>query len=240
MFPVGPAFWKGGAAAGNPYLANAIVLLHFNEASGAIAFTDKVTVNNPIVNFLNSGTRIATTNSFGPFSGTNSITCVGLNSGNNLQFIGNAGNANLLGSDFSIRAWVRPTNITGQQNVFGDLARNRYVIGLSAGQPYFECRQTGGTTLVQLIGSSALPVNTPAWIGVTRQGNVWTLWANGSSVASVTTAGSIAAVSSSNTMNVAGGIALAMSFVGQIAEVEGYKGVVLDLSVNPTAPFLPA
>ncbi|MEW5728020.1 MAG: LamG-like jellyroll fold domain-containing protein, partial [Pseudomonadota bacterium] len=123
--------------------------------------------------------------------------------------------------DFTIEAWVNPTDLTGTRPIVakGDFAATENLkLSLVNGQLTFDA--TDGTHSVALNAASALTAGTWAHVAVVRTGDYYELFVNGLGVANSTASGPIA-VSAIDPLSVGArlfddGTAMADGFIGQI------------------------
>lgn len=194
-----------------------VLLLHMNGSNGSTTFTDDYGKTITAV----GNAQISTAQSkFGGASGLFDGTgdCVTAPSGTDFDFSGN----------YTLETFARFTSFTSIRGLIARRASsavyapfNLYVD--STGKPGFASSLTGSAWTVNILSASSLSTGTWYHIAATRNGNVYTLWVDGTSVATTTVAGS--PMSSTSAVAIGAGASNAdFSLDGYLDEVRITKG----------------
>ena len=144
-------------------------------------------------------------------------------------------NLNMLGVDFTMECWIYLTATPGGSNgiaIFGKRATNSVVAGVGLGfgagllTPQLLTTVNGTAWGVNITSTIAVLLNAWAHVSVTRLGNIFTLWVNGGSGATVTLAGTIPTNTAAFTIGATSADGTA-PFNGYISNVRIVKGLAL-------------
>jgi hypothetical protein len=139
--------------------------------------------------------------SFQPFTPNNSYSTYGSGyfdgTGDYLSIPSNAALNNLTG-DFTIEAWIYLTGALGsyyfiftQTGATNATSNWDFIVnGNASGQLRFEAF-SGGTQIINLTGTSSVPVNAWTHVAVTRSGSTYTIWMNGISQGTASSASTV-------------------------------------------------
>lgn len=200
------------------YQANIPMLLHAEGANGS-----KVLINNGYGTgafTFSGGAQISTDRSR---FGTSSLKFTG---GTDM-IVGpaDASGTNLDSGDFTIEAWVYPTG-TGPYAIISRWQNQSYIFSIWSGTLDFTWAPYSTNNALMFAGTP--PVNAWSHVAVTRQGNVWRMFVNGTQVATATFATNATPNASVNTVIGNYGISAGNSngpFVGYIDELRVTKGL---------------
>lgn len=222
----------------NPYRFGGVVgipsvlLLHMDGADGSTTFTDEYGKTITVV----GNAQIDTAQSkFGGASGLFDGTgdCITAPSGTDFDFTGN----------FTLEVQARFAAFGSVQGLIARRASsavyapfNLYVD--NSGNVGFVASQDGSSWAVNILGGSPLSTSTWYHIAATRNGNVYTVWVDGSSIGSSTVSGAL--MSSTSSVVIGAGAANAdFSANGHLDEVRITKGTARYTSsfTPPSAAF---
>lgn len=177
----------GGAGATDPHIANVVHLLHFDGVDASTTFTDS---RGPTWTAGGNAQLDTAQSKYGSASGLFD------GSGDFIQTAGTSGAvSNTLGStDFTVEAWVRPV-LTGDRTIAAKRASGTsgwaWTID-STGALRLRANINGTWSDTRMISATGLITGTTfqhvAW---THNGTAWTLWVDGASVATLTSAGGV-------------------------------------------------
>ena len=205
------------------------LLLNFNGSNGSTTFTDS-SPNNLAVT-ATGGAAISTAQS--KFGGASAYFD---GNGDYLQ-VSNEGEFDFGTGDFTIEAWVYPTDASYPNTIVGkrgsgesDLAFVLYVLG---GTTHLVVSSNG--TSWELNGSGTATVNNNAWghIALVRKGSTFSVYWNGVLSQSFSSSSSI--FNSSVPLRIGGGGAANQDLVGYIDDLRIVKGIAL-YTANFTPP----
>jgi hypothetical protein len=218
------------APAGVVDFTQVVLLLHGDGADNGTVFTDSSTYNRSVAGQVFAKTKVAN-----PKFGVSSIDLPGTAS---FLKINDATELALATGDFTIEAWVYPTN--------GSLGADVYIISKAASAcPYFIWinstghlsalghQASGAVTAYSIVDAGSFTYNAWSHVALVRSGSTFTLYKNGTSVGTATYAPALnvnaAEVAIGATNPVGGSV-----FVGQIDEVRISSAAVY--TANFTAP----
>lgn len=169
-----------GTGGGDPYYANVSLLLHMDGSNGGTTFTDNSS-NAYTPTLLGSTTPTTSTAQikFGTASGYFFSS-----SASGLQYpIATPLDIYSSSSTFTLETWVYPLSNNNRSIIGsweGNFSGDRYLLCLVGGVLYINW--DGGT----LMSGGSVPNNTWTYIALVRNGNVFTAYINGVSVATTT------------------------------------------------------
>lgn len=157
--------------------------------------------------------------------------------GDNLSLNG----VTLSNNSFTAEAWIYPTTtINSTRQIIGswDSSLSWYLIAYATNSVAFECTSSGTyTSVVQILGASNI-INFNAWshVAIVRNGNVFTLYVNGFSVGTTTSA---LTIFTNPTQTKVGGNTGNQNFVGYISDARVVVGTAVYTAnfTPPTAPL---
>jgi hypothetical protein len=179
--------WPFVSLPSDEYFSSVSLLLSGNGTSGAQNSTFLDSSSN---NYTVTRTGNVTQGSFSPYSVSGSYDPV--THGGSGYFDGDGDGLTttkptFIASDHTVSAWVYPTAYTSASTIAGvsDGAgfTKKYAIGYnSSGQLYVSGHPNSSTPYTYTFSSSSIPLNTWSYITVTRSGNTFTGYVDGSSV----------------------------------------------------------
>lgn len=221
MFAMAPMFRGTSGPVTDPYFSSVKTLLHFNGANLSTTITDSE--GTPKTFTANSGAKISTALSqYGGSSLLLNGTSDYVSTPDSADFAFGAG-------DFTVEAWVRPSAaVSSLQIICGqwgstDLGWN---LALSSGNSLVLETSTTGLYQVprDLVSAGGVaPTGSFTHVAMTRLGNLYTLWAGGVSVGTLTITGTL--FDSSLAMTIGASAVSGNFFAGNIDDLRITKGV---------------
>lgn len=217
----------------DPYRSSVVLALHMDGTNGSTTFTDSSPSAKTVT--ANGNAQISTAQSkFGGASGLFD------GSGDRLTLAHDASlSFGAVGTDFTIELFIRPTAFAAQQNIVNKQATlasaTGYLLALSAsGAPSFYAGDSTNGWDVSLVSGTNLSTATWYHLAVTRAGNTYRLFVDGTQVA--TTTSSITIHDNANSLFIGTNTDGSTSSVnGYIDDLRITKGVAR-YTANFTAP----
>jgi len=230
------------ATIGDPNFADVSLLLHMDGSNGSTTFTDSS--SNGLTVTANGNAQISTTQS--KFGGSSAY----FDGNGDYLTASHASNFNFGSGDFTAEVWfnvpagapsgTEPFLVTaaGQGTTGTDFQGIWF--GLYQGNYYFIASTNGTSWNVNITGSGTPPTDTWTHFCVVRSGNTFTLYANGVSIGTTTSSGTL--TNSNNLIAIGGRTRNNQYSIGYLDDVRVTKGVARYTSnfTAPTAAFLDA
>lgn len=185
LSPIQHGIWAGAGGVTDPYFSNVVALLHFNGSDTSTTFTDetgKVWTANGDAQLDTAQKQFGTAS--GLFDGTGDY----LTTPDDIGF-------DVGSSDFTLEVSLRQSSLaTG--NIFSKRASGAVFAGIvlyvqSGGEIGALATFNGSSWGVNLLSSAVLNTDTWEHIAFVRSGNSWTVYHEGTSVASTTASGTV-------------------------------------------------
>jgi len=232
--PSGETVGTDPATIGDPNFANVSLLLHMDGSNGSTTFTDSS--SNGLTVTANGNAQISTTQS--KFGGSSAY----FDGTGDYLTASHASNFNFGSGDFTAEVWFNvpagaPSGIepfittAAGQGVAGTDFQGIW-FGLYQGQYYF-IASTNGTSWDVVIAAGTPPTDTWTHFCVVRSGNTFTLYANGVSIGTTTSSGTL--TNSNNLIAIGGRTRNNQYSIGYLDDVRVTKGVARYTS-NFTVP----
>lgn len=217
-------------AAADPNYGSVSLLLHCDGANGSTTFTDNSSSPRSVT--AAGDAKISTAQSkFGGASLLLNGTTGYVSTPDSTDFSFGAG-------DYTVEAWIRTAaSVTSTQLICGQWGSSAlsWNLGVGNGNTLLLESSTDGTyqSARDLVSAASIvPIATWVHVAMTRSGDVYTLWRDGSSVGTLTIAGTL--FDSSNQVTVGAGTGTQQYFNGNIDDLRITKGIA-----RYTATFTP-
>lgn len=220
---------------GDPYWSSVVLLLHGDGPNSSTAIADNSASKKAMT--ANGSAQISTAQS--KFIGSSILlngTTDYVSTPDSADFAFGAGN-------YTVEAWIRTAaSVTSTQIICGQWGSTLLSWNLGVGNGNTLLLESSTTGAYQaprdlVSAASVVPISTWSHVAMTRNGNVYTLWRDGSSVGTLTISGTL--FDSSNQMIVGAGTGPQQYFAGNINGLRITKGIARYTAAftPPVAPF---
>ena len=228
-----------GSTVGDVYFPQTKLLLPFNGANGAQVTSDLS--NRSATVAMNGDASISTAQS--KFGGS---SCYFDGTGDTVSITDTYWNTAIHSGDFTLELWVQFTvdetsnliAVRNTPNVSEGWVIQRYASGTQSGQILFYYRDSGGWQYLNYAQGTRTTISQNTWyhVAITRNGNTWRFFLNGTQEDTTTNSNAIV-TSTSGKLEIGGWGALDYPVTGYIEDVRITKGIARYTS-NFTAPTI--
>jgi hypothetical protein len=206
------------SGATDPFFANVSLLMHMEGPNGGTTFTDSSSVAHTITRAL----AVTSTAQF-KFGGSSA------NMSSGRINVSDDTSLNLTTGNFTLEAFVYTSSLAIASQVImqrnaGGTNESQYFLDLASGNPRFFAWDTGLSVVANITSPTKLAANTWSHVAVTRNGSTFTLWQDGVSKGTATSASALLAAGMT-TPTIGAYNTNIQSFTGFIDEVRITKGI---------------